>query len=58
VKIESLATDVHKVYLDATGQWPVAPKVWNDEATDEVVQRLATLNEFLEKDVLGFLNGE
>jgi len=58
VKVESLAADVSKVFIDATGQWPLAAKMWNDEATNEAVQRLATVNEFLEKDVLGFLTDD
>ena len=58
VKAESLGTDTKKLYLEATGQWPLVPKSWDAQATKEAVTRLATVKNYLEDNLLPFLTGE
>jgi hypothetical protein len=56
IKVESLGTDIHQLFLDATGQWPPAPREWDNAATRGCTQKLAIVKEYLEKHVIPFLD--
>ena len=54
VKAESLMDDPSKLFLEAQADWPT-PTQWTEAAEQEEVNRLETVSEFLEKNVINFL---
>ena len=57
-KAESFGTDVRKLYLEVTGQWPLEPKGWNEATTKAVVGRLGTVKSYLTDRLLPFLTND
>jgi hypothetical protein len=55
VKVESFVEDLSKLYLETTGQWQT-PTQWDKKTTDVVVGRLATVSEFLNKNLIPMLS--
>ena len=51
---ESLMEDISKLFLEASGEWP-APRKWDDEAGDQVIEHIGTVSDYLSKQFLSFL---
>lgn len=54
VKIESCLEDPSKVYLQAEAMWP-KPTKWDNAAEESILQQLATVSDYIEKNVIEFL---
>lgn len=57
VKAESLIEDPTKLFLEADADWPV-PRSWNEDSEKEEIQRLEAVSQYLEKNVIAFLQHE
>lgn len=54
VKVESLAEDPKKLYLEAHGIWH-QPVVWNEQNLEQAVQHLGMVKDFMNQQVIEFL---
>jgi hypothetical protein len=54
VKAESWLEDPGKLYLEADADWP-SPEKWTETAVNRALERLNTVGEYLEKNVVAFL---
>jgi hypothetical protein len=57
VKGESFGADPSKLFLEVSGQWPVASE-WDEQATVTAVGRLNTVKEFLRTRLVPFLTAQ
>ncbi|MGD0382134.1 MAG: hypothetical protein ABSA77_01345 [Thermoguttaceae bacterium] len=55
VKIESWIENPSKLFLEVDGRWD-EPKVWNNESVEEVWSRVATVDQFIDKNLAPYLN--
>jgi hypothetical protein len=57
VRAESLLDDPSKLFLEADADWQT-PRPWNEGEEKKEIERLELVSQYLEKNVLAFLEHE